>query len=158
VTITKRVGACLAAGAALTAAIGYGTSHSPAAASASSGASTTAAAMHHPVESLEPLLAQRLPNVKGKSFTAAVVNFPPGARALPHRHGEAFVFAYVLEGSVRSQVQGHPAKTYHKGDTWTERPGAHHLVTANTSTTRPAKLLVTFVAPTGASLKVDDPR
>jgi quercetin dioxygenase-like cupin family protein len=147
----------LAGAAALAIATGYGVSHNPATASASGGAATTAAAAHHPVESLQPLLSQKLPNVKGKSFTAAVVSFPPGARALPHRHGKAFVFAYVLQGTIRSQVQGHPAKTYHKGDSWTEAPGAHHLVTTNTSTTRPAKLLVTFVAPTGAPLKVDDP-
>jgi quercetin dioxygenase-like cupin family protein len=157
VTIPKRVGVLLAAAAALTLAITYGTSHSPAAASASNGASTTAVATHHPSERVEPVLEEKLPNVKGKSFSAVIVNFPPRARAVPHRHGQAFVFAYVLQGSIRSQVEGHPAKTYHEGDSWTEQPGAHHLVTANTSTKRPAKLLVTFVAPTGAPLVVDDP-
>ena len=28
--------------------------------------------------------------------------FPPAARAVPHRHGDAFVYASVLEGGLRS--------------------------------------------------------
>src|SRR3954463_12075511 len=58
-----------------------------------------------PTESLKPLLEQALPNVPGKSFTSAIFAFPPGARALPHRHGDAFVYAYVLDGTVRSQLE-----------------------------------------------------
>ncbi len=93
----------------------------------------------------------------GKTFTSAIVTFPPGARALPHRHGDAFVYAYVLEGSVSSELEGEPARVYHQGENWSEEPGAHHLATANTSTTEPAKLLVVFLATTGDQLKVDDP-
>jgi quercetin dioxygenase-like cupin family protein len=53
-----------------------------------------------PSETLSPLLEQALPNVKGKTFTSAIANFPPGGRAVPHRHGKAFVYAYVLEGAT----------------------------------------------------------
>jgi hypothetical protein len=35
--------------------------------------------------------------------------------------------------------------------------GAHHVLTENTSSTQGAKLLVVFVADTGAELKIDDP-
>ena len=111
-----------------------------------------------PTEAFKPLLQQELPNVKGKSFTSATVSFPPGAKALPHRHGQAFVFAYVLQGSVRSEIEGQPTKTFRAGEYWVENPGAHHVRTENVSTTKPAKLLVTFVADTGAELKVDDPQ
>ena len=100
---------------------------------------------------------EALPNVPGKTFTSAIVTFPPAARAVPHRHGDAFVYAYVLEGSVSSQLEGEPARVYHQGENWSEQPGAHHLATENTSTTEPAKLLVVFIATTGEQLKVDDP-
>lgn len=111
----------------------------------------------HPSETLAPLFEEALPNVPGKTFTSAIVTFPPGARAVPHRHGDAFVYAYVLEGSVSSQLEGQPARVYHQGENWSEQPGAHHLATDNTSTTEAAKLLVVFVATTGEQLKIDDP-
>ena len=122
------------------------------------GATAVASRTSEPTEVFKPLLQQELPNVKGKSFTSATVSFPPGAKALPHRHGQAFVFAYVLQGSVRSEIEGQPTKTFRAGEYWVENPGAHHVRTENVSTTNPAKLLVTFVADTGAELKVDDPQ
>jgi quercetin dioxygenase-like cupin family protein len=111
----------------------------------------------HPSETLAPLFQQALPNAPGKTFTSAIVTFPPAARAVPHRHGDAFVYAYVLEGTVSSQLEGQPAHVYHQGENWSEQPGAHHLATENTSPTEPAKLLVVFIATTGEQLKVDDP-
>jgi quercetin dioxygenase-like cupin family protein len=108
-------------------------------------------------ETSAPLFQQALPNAGGKTFTSAIVTFPPGARAVPHRHGDAFVYAYVLEGAVNSQLEGEPAHVYHQGENWSEQPGAHHLATENTSPTEPAKLLVVFIANTGDKLKVDDP-
>jgi quercetin dioxygenase-like cupin family protein len=119
-------------------------------------APTTAVTSEAPAEVLTPLLEQALPNVPGKTFTSALVDFPPGARAVPHRHGEAFVYAYVLEGSVRSTLDDNPVTTYRAGENWVEQPGAHHVRTENTSTTDPAKLLVVFVSTTGDSVKVDD--
>jgi quercetin dioxygenase-like cupin family protein len=111
-----------------------------------------------PTETLTPLLQQALPNVQGKTFTSAVVDFPPGAAATPHRHGEAFVYAYVLEGTVRSKLDDKPVSTYRQGENWVEQPGTHHVVTENTSQTERARLLVVFVSNTGDNLKVDDPR
>src|ERR1700742_43444 len=62
------------------------------------------AASTRPSETLKPLLQQALPNAPGQTFTSAVVDFPPNARANPHTHGQAFVYAYVLEGTVRSKL------------------------------------------------------
>jgi quercetin dioxygenase-like cupin family protein len=45
----------------------------------------------------------------------------------------------------------------HQGENWVEQPGAHHLLTENTSRTKPAKLLVVFVSNTGDPLKIEDP-
>lgn len=112
---------------------------------------------HTPEETVKPLLGQPIGNIPGTTFTSAVVEFPPGATAKPHRHGEAFVYAYVLSGSVRSQLDDQPAKVYRTGDNWYEAPGAHHVLTQNTSRTKPARLLVVFVGPTGAPLKISDP-
>lgn len=118
---------------------------------------TVTVASEPPSETLAPLLEQALPGVAGKTFTSAVVDFPPSARAVPHRHGEAFVYAYVLEGTVRSVLDDKPEVTYHQGDSWVEQPGAHHVLTENTSATDRARLLVIFVSNTGDALKVDDP-
>jgi quercetin dioxygenase-like cupin family protein len=109
-----------------------------------------------PSDKLSPLLEQALPNVKGKTFTSAIVDFPPAARAVPHRHGKAFVYAYVLEGTVRSQLGSEPARTYRQGENWVEPPDSHHVLAENASRTQPAKLLVIFISDTGDKLKVDD--
>jgi quercetin dioxygenase-like cupin family protein len=108
-------------------------------------------------ETLTPLLEQALPNVQGKTFTSAIVNFPPSARAVPHRHGDAFVYAYVLEGNVNSKLDDEPARTFRQGENWVEQPGAHHVLTENVSTTESAQLLVVFISSTGDALKIDDP-
>jgi quercetin dioxygenase-like cupin family protein len=113
-------------------------------------------ASQRPSETDTPAVTQPLPNVKGKTFTSVIVYFPPDARAAPHRHGSAFVYAYVLEGTVRSQLAGEPVRTYHQGQNWVEQPGAHHVLTENTSPTKPAKLLVIFISDTGAKLKIND--
>jgi quercetin dioxygenase-like cupin family protein len=132
------------------------TACAPAAERTTGKAPVTAAVSKQPSETLTPLFEQALPNVKGKTFTSAIVDFPPTARAVPHRHGSAFVYAYVLEGTVRSQLAGEPVRTYHQGENWVEQPGAHHLLTENISRTKPAKLLVVFISNTGDKLKVND--
>ena len=58
---------------------------------------------------------------------------------------------------MRSRLGGEPVRTYRQGENWVEQPGAHHVLTENTSRTQPAKLLVVFVSNTGDKLKVDDP-
>lgn len=117
-----------------------------------------AAAAAAPEERIAPLVQQPLPGVPGKQFAAAVVIFPPGAQALPHRHGTAFLYAYVLQGTVRSGIEGQPVRTYRSGEGWVEQPGVHHLLTENASRTAPARLLVTFVSDKGAPLKIPDHR
>ncbi|MFG1933420.1 cupin domain-containing protein [Mycobacterium sp. NPDC048908] len=121
------------------------------------GCGASAAQPEAPSETLSLLSTQELPNVPGKTFTSAIVTFPAGAHAVPHRHGNAFVYAYVLEGTVSSQLEGQPAQVYHQGENWSEQPGAHHLATENTSQTEEAKLFVVFISNTGDQLKIDDP-
>lgn len=97
-------------------------------------------------EQVKQVFQHALPNVEGKSMTAVVVSYPPGARSQAHRHaGSAFIYAYVLSGAIRSQVDGQPAKVYQAGESFYEPPGAHHRISENASTTAPASLLAVFV-------------
>ena len=87
-----------------------------------------------------------IPNLPGKRLVSYIVGYPPGASSAPHRHARsAFIYAYVLSGEIRSQVDDEPARVYRPGEAWFERPGAHHRVSANASDTEPARLLAVFV-------------
>ncbi len=92
---------------------------------------------------------QELPNVPGKSLRVVLVEYGPGGGSPSHRHpSSAFIYARVLEGAIRSKVNDAPERTYQAGESWTERPGDHHQVSQNASTTAPAKLLAVFVVDT----------
>jgi quercetin dioxygenase-like cupin family protein len=107
-------------------------------------------------EEIKPVFQHDLPAAAGKALTVVEVSFAPGTKADAHRHGQAFVYAYVLSGSIRSQLAGEPARTYQTGESWFEPPGARHLLTENVSRTAPARLLVTFIANPGDPLKIPD--
>jgi quercetin dioxygenase-like cupin family protein len=90
-----------------------------------------------------------LPNVPGKSIKAVVVEYGPGGRSEGLRHPRsAFIYATVLEGAVASQVNDGPVQTYRAGQSFSELPGDRHLVSANASKSKPAKLLAVFVVDT----------
>jgi quercetin dioxygenase-like cupin family protein len=100
----------------------------------------------------KPVSSEKLPNVPGKSLTAVVVDFAPGAKSTSHHHAGS-VFVYVLSGQIRSEVSGAgPAKIYKAGETFFEPPGSEHLVSENASASEPASLLAVFVADDGAKL------
>lgn len=78
-----------------------------------------------------------------------LVEYGPGGSSPGHRHAKsAFIYATVLEGSIRSQVNDGPVTTYEAGQSFTELPGDRHRVSANASDTKPAKLLAVFVLDT----------
>jgi quercetin dioxygenase-like cupin family protein len=89
---------------------------------------------------------QPVTNLPGKRLVANIVDYPPGAKSVPHRHaGSAFIYAYVLSGEVRSAVDDEAARVYRAGESWIEKPGAHHRVSENVSDVAPARLLAVFV-------------
>jgi quercetin dioxygenase-like cupin family protein len=101
---------------------------------------------------VKPVLAEKLPNVPGKSITAVVVSYAPGGKSAAHHHAGS-VFAYVLSGAIRSENSATgPAKVYQTGESFFEPPGSEHLVSENASATEPASLLAVFVADDGAEL------
>ena len=81
-----------------------------------------------------------LPNVPGKSIKGVLVEYGPGGYSPGHTHPKsAFIYATVLEGAIRSQVNDGPATTYQAGQSFSELPGDRHGVSANASETKPAK-------------------
>ena len=80
------------------------------------------------------------------------VHYGPGESSTPHRHPFP-VMVYVLEGTIRSQVEGQPeAKVYHAGESFYEAPSVAHLVSANASATEPAQFLAIFTCDHEAEL------
>ncbi len=96
-----------------------------------------------------------LPNAPGKTLTAVVVSYPPGGKSKPHRHA-GVVFAYVLSGAIRSQVNAEPPHVYQAGESFFEDLNAHHAISENASETEAARLLAVFVADDGAALTTFD--
>src|ERR1700757_887124 len=73
----------------------------------------------------------------------------PGGYSPGHTHAKsAFIYATVLEGAIRSQVNDGPVTVYKAGQSFSELPGDRHGVSANASQTKPAKLLAVFVVDT----------
>ena len=90
-----------------------------------------------------------LPGMPGKSMRGVLVEYAPGGRAPPHRHARsAIIYATVIEGTVRNQVNDGPVRIFRAGENWTEMPGDHHLVSANASATELARVLAVFVVDT----------
>ena len=101
-------------------------------------------------------LAQKLPNVPGKTITAIVVNYAPGGKSGKHHHAGS-VFAYVLSGAIRSENSATgPVNVYRAGESFFEPPGSEHLISENASATEPASLLAVFVADDDARLTTFD--
>lgn len=104
-------------------------------------------------DSVSVLMKQPLADMAGKVATMLMVNYAPGAASDPHVHPGS-VFAYVLEGTVVTQVEGEQPMTYTKGQSWYELPKKPHVVSRNASVTEPAKLLVLLLSQEGEALKV----
>ncbi|MBP0620712.1 cupin domain-containing protein [Cupriavidus consociatus] len=104
------------------------------------------AAAHGPTETVKENLSRSIPNIPGKSIVAVEVLYPPGGASLPHYHARsAFIYAYVVSGSIASKVDDGPERVYKAGESFHEEPGSHHQVSRNASRTKPAKLLAVFV-------------
>ena len=102
-----------------------------------------------PAAKVSKVFDRELPNVPGKSLRAVLVEYGPSGGSPSHRHpSSAFIYATVLDGEIRSKVNDEPERVYKSGESWTEMPGDHHKVSANASSTRPARLLAIFVVDT----------
>ncbi|VVN02188.1 hypothetical protein PS662_03406 [Pseudomonas fluorescens] len=117
--------------------------------------SLTASAADKPAGKVTVVFDQPIPNIPGKSMRGVLVEYAPGGSSPAHTHPKsAFIYATVLEGAVRSAVNGAPEKVYNAGENFVEEPGSHHQVSANASDTKPARLLAVFVLDTGETVLV----
>lgn len=96
-----------------------------------------------------PVFQHDIPNISGKTIRAVTVDYQPGGKSMPHRHGSAYIVAYVLSGAIRSQVDDAKIQVFKAGEHWIENPGAHHVVSENASATEPASLLAIFITNAG---------
>jgi quercetin dioxygenase-like cupin family protein len=104
------------------------------------------AAGAHEGEQVRTAFEHAIPNVPGKKMVAVVVTYAPGGKSPSHHHAEsAFIYAHVLSGSIRSQVDDQPAKVFKAGEGFYEEPGSHHRVSENASDKEPASLLAVFI-------------
>jgi quercetin dioxygenase-like cupin family protein len=113
--------------------------------------STGASAQHGPADTSSVTLVYDhvLPNVPGKSIKGVLVEYAPGGSSPAHTHPRsAFIYATVLEGAIRSQVNDGPIVTYKAGESFSEMPGDRHAVSENASKTQRARLLAVFVVDT----------
>ncbi|QEY63159.1 cupin domain-containing protein [Metapseudomonas lalkuanensis] len=107
---------------------------------------TSASAGDRPPGKVTVVFDRPIPNVPGKSMRGVLVEYGPGAGSPAHTHPKsAFIYATVLEGAIRSSVNGSPEKVYKAGENFVEEPGSFHGVSANASDTEPARLLAVFV-------------
>ncbi|HJW08304.1 MAG TPA: cupin domain-containing protein [Holophagaceae bacterium] len=98
--------------------------------------------------------AHALPPLDGGHLSLKIVEvrYGPGEASAPHRHPFP-VTVYVLEGAVRTQVEGQSEPVvYHAGESFSEAPDVPHLVSANASATTPARFLAIFTCDHEAEL------
>jgi len=100
-----------------------------------------------------PLMSKDLTECPGKESVMITVEYPPGHSDEIHRHN-AYVFVYVLEGSVVMQVRGGKEVTLTPGQAFYEGPDDVHVLGRNTSKTKPAKFVAFFVKNKGAAITV----
>ena len=102
---------------------------------------------------IAPLMSKDLTECAGKEGVMITVEYPPGHSDEIHRHN-AYVFVYVLEGSVVMQVRGGKEMTLTPGQTFYEGRDDVHVVGRNASKTQPAKFVVFLLKDKGAPILV----
>jgi quercetin dioxygenase-like cupin family protein len=116
-----------------------------------------AASAHSPAnDRARIVLSQVLSKLDGDHLQAILleVNYGPGEASSPHSHPCA-VIGYVVEGALRTQVKGEPEAIYRAGESFYEAPNGVHLVSANASSTEPAKLVAYLICDHDAPLSID---
>lgn len=99
-----------------------------------------------------------LPKLDGNRLKAILVevHYGPGESSAPHTH-PCPVIGYVLQGAVKTQVNGEAEAIYKPGESFYEPPGSIHQVSANASATEPANLVAIFVCDHEAPLSTESP-
>ena len=117
-----------------------------------------ASAPSQPHDRARVSIAMVLPKLDGNRLRATLVevSYGPGEASPPHSHPCAVV-GYVVQGAIRAQVKGEPLAVYKAGDSFYEAPNGVHVVSANASSTEPAKFVAYFVCDHETALSTDVP-
>ncbi|MGA2923304.1 MAG: cupin domain-containing protein [Candidatus Sulfotelmatobacter sp.] len=99
-----------------------------------------------------------LPKLDGSHLKASVVEvqYGPGESSPQHSH-PCSVIGYVVDGTIRTQIEGEPEATYKAGEAFYEPPNGLHEVSANASQTQPATLIAYFVCDHNMPLSINVP-
>src|SRR5215831_16635518 len=90
------------------------------------------------------------------SLSSRWITAPAASRRLTAIPPPASSSPMSSRGTIRSQIEGEPLGVYRAGQSWTEPPNSHHLVSANASKTEPARLIAYVIADDGAQATVYD--
>jgi quercetin dioxygenase-like cupin family protein len=107
----------------------------------------------HPKVKRQILTIDSLPGIDAHIVKSLTIELAANVRVGEHMH-EGFIYAYLLQGSIRSQLDNGEIIEYAEGDSWVEPPLSRHTLTENTSDTEPAKLLIVFIGKEDARLTV----
>jgi quercetin dioxygenase-like cupin family protein len=102
-----------------------------------------------------PLITKDLASIPGKEVLMVTVEFPPGGSDAAHRH-DAYVFVYVLEGSVVMGIKGGNPVTLTSGQTFYEGPEDIHTIARNASKTKPAKFIAFLLKDKGTPVVIPE--
>lgn len=110
------------------------------------------AAAHEQKLGVTALLKTPLEGMPGKEANVVLFNVGPGWKTGRHFH-PGHVFVYVLSGSVRIDVEGHPSRVIGPGEVLHELPGVN-MTANNISASKGARFLVFQVGDEGKPLMV----
>lgn len=97
------------------------------------------------------LLKESIAHLGDQELTAVTVKLAPDMQVPAHQH-DGFLYVYVLEGTIQSQLGNGEVITYQQGESWVEPPGVIHSLTRNPSAKYSAEILVVFIAKVDAEL------
>ena len=123
-----------------------------AAVAALSFAGAQGAAAHETKPVVKTLLKMPLAGIAGKEANVVLLDVGPGWKIGNHFH-PGHVFVYMIQGSIKIEVEGEPAQVIGPGDVLHELPD-RNMVANNISSTKGARFLVFQVGDIGKPLTI----
>ncbi len=109
-------------------------------------------AAHETKPVVKSLMKMPLAGIAGKEANVVLFDVGPGWKIANHFH-PGHVFVYMMQGSIKIEVEGEPAQVLGPGDILYELPD-RNMVANNISSTKGAKFLVFQVGDIGKPLTV----
>ncbi len=110
------------------------------------------AAAHEVKPAVTKLLNAPLDGIAGQEANIVLFEVAPGWTIAKHSH-PGHIFVYMLQGSIKIEVEGEPVHVLSVGDVLHEIPGPN-MVANNVSSTKGARFLVFQVGEIGKPLTV----